>query len=67
MERSRLWVLQDLVRQQRDPVQNVTEFIRKCRKDGMEKSIIVGAMMDQYHYGSTDADIIVSEFWDKTA
>ena len=50
-----------------DPVRDVTEFIRDCRNSGMNKSKIIGAMVDQLHYMPTEADIIVDEFWDKTA
>ena len=50
-----------------DPVRDVTDFIRNCRNDGMNKSGVIGAMVDQLHYIPTEADIIVNEFWDKTA
>ena len=50
-----------------DPVRDVTEFIRNCRNSGMNKTKTAGAMVDQLHYMPTEADIIVDEFWDKTA
>lgn len=50
-----------------DPVRDVTDFIRNCRNDGMNKSGTIEAMVDQLHYIPTEADIIVNEFWDKTA
>ena len=50
-----------------DPVRDVTDFIRNCRNDGMNKSGIIGEMVDKLHYIPTEADIIVNEFWDKTA
>ena len=50
-----------------DPVRDVTDFIRNCRNDGMNKSGTICAMVDQLHYIPTEADIIVNEFWDKTA
>jgi len=50
-----------------DPVQNVTDFIRNCRNSGMDKTKVIGEMVDRLHYMPTEADIIVNEFWDKTA
>ena len=50
-----------------DQVRDVTDFIRNCRNDGMNKSGTIEAMVDQLHYIPTEADIIVNEFWDKTA
>lgn len=50
-----------------DPVRDVTDFIRTCRSDGMNKSKVIGEMVDRLHYIPTEADIIVNEFWDKTA
>ncbi len=50
-----------------DPVQNVTEFIRNCRSGGMDKKEIQDEMVDQLHYLPMEAEIIVNEFWDKTA
>lgn len=50
-----------------DPVQNITEFIRKCRSGGMDKNEILDEMVDQLHYLPTEAEIILNEFWNKTA
>ena len=50
-----------------DPVQNITDFIRNCRHKGMNKTKTAGEMVDHLHFFPTEADIIVNEFWDKTA
>lgn len=50
-----------------DPVQNITEFIRNCRSGGMDKNEILDEMVDRLHYMPTEAEIILNEFWNKTA
>lgn len=50
-----------------DPVQNVTEFIRRCRKNGMSREAVMDELENQFQYMTLEADIIVDEFWDKTA
>ena len=50
-----------------DPVQNVTEFIRRCRKNGMSREAIIEELEDKFQYMTLEANIIVDEFWDQTA
>ena len=50
-----------------DSVREVTDFIRNCRDSGMDKQTVIGKMVDKLDYCPTEADIIVNEFWDKTA
>ncbi len=58
---------QDLSELHSDPVRSVIEFIRDCRNNGMDKTGAAGEMVDHLHFFPTEADIIVNEFWDKTA
>ena len=50
-----------------DPVGQMIEFIRDCRNNGMDKSGAIDEVVDHLNYVPTEADIIVNEFWDKTA
>ena len=50
-----------------DPVGQMIEFIRDCRNNGMDKSGAIGEIVDHLNYMPAEADIIVNEFWDKTA
>ena len=59
--------LRDLARYHFDPVREVAEFIRDCRNSGMNKTEIIEEVEDQLQYGPTEAELIVNEFWDKTA
>ena len=59
--------LRDLARYHFDPVREVAEFIRNCRNSGMEKTEIIEELEVQLQYGPSEAELIVNEFWDKTA
>ena len=50
-----------------DPVQNMIDFIRDCRKNGMDQSKTIDEMVDHLNYLPIEAEIIVNEFWDKAA
>ena len=50
-----------------DPVQNMIDFIRDCRKNGMDQSKTIDEMVDHMNYMPNEAEIVVNEFWDKTA
>ena len=50
-----------------DPVRNMIDFIRDCRKNGMDQSKTIDEIVDHLNYLPTEAEIIVNEFWDKAA
>ena len=50
-----------------DPVGRVIEFIRNCRKKGMDKARTADRMVDQLNYMPTEAELVVNEFWDKAS
>lgn len=58
---------QDLSELHFDPVRNMIDFIRDCRKNGMDQSKTIDEIVDHLNYLPTEAEIIVNEFWDKAA
>ena len=58
---------QDLSGLHFDPVRNMIDFIRDCRKNGMDQSKTIDEIVDHLNYLPTEAEIIVNEFWDKAA
>ena len=50
-----------------DPVQNMIDFIRDCRKNGMDQSKTIDEIVDHLNFFPIEAEIIVNEFWDKAA
>ena len=58
---------QDLSELHFDPVRNMIDFIRDCRKNGMDQSKTIDEIEDHLNYLPTEAEIIVNEFWDKAA
>ena len=58
---------QDLSELHFDPVRNMIDFIRDCRKYGMDQSKTIDEIVDHLNYLPTEAEIIVNEFWDKAA
>ena len=43
------------------------DFIRDCRKNGMDQSKTIDEMVDHMNYMPNEAEIVVNEFWDKAA
>ena len=58
---------QDLSELHFDPVQNMIDFIRDCRKNGMDQSKTIDEMVDHMNYMPNEAEFVVNEFWDKAA
>ena len=58
---------QDLSELHFDPGRNMIDFIRDCRKNGMDQSKTIDEIVDHLNYLPTEAEIIVNEFWDKAA
>ena len=50
-----------------DPVGQIIEFIQDCRNNGADKFGAICEMVEHLNYMPAEADIIVNEFWDKTA